>query len=248
MSHRFSIAFLIVTAVGRCGPVVEPATRSTLPIQCRPCESSSNVILMIGLPSEDDRVRKQTRLWMEERSRAAQQFHKERTGETMRVVTRYPANIAEFRKEVLQMADDCMRIVSLGIMSHGNVGYLQIGGDGVTVRNIDEAFGHGLDCVMSTDASVEIAGCNVGRGCSGADFMLAAASQLLPRGGRIVAPEHYVYGNAFLGLTPRSILGDRELQVSADGSRPRWTRGSERGSECAARSGMATGNGHSSEH
>jgi hypothetical protein len=203
---------------------------------------------MIGLPSEDDRIGPQTRLWIEKHSLAAQQLHRQRTGETIRVVTQYPANIAEFRKNVQQLADDCMRIESLGIMSHGNVGYLLIGSDGVSVRNLEEAFGHGLHCIMSPNASIEIGGCNVGRGCRGGEFMLAAADLLLPGGGKIVAPEHYVYGNAFLGIAPRSISGERELQVSAGAAPPRWTRGSEPSSECAATWRISAVNGPSSQH
>lgn len=240
----YSIVLLIVASAASYGLTIEPSTSGTLPISCRPCQSSSDVVLMIGLPSEDYRVKTLTRLWIEKHSLAAQRLHRERTGETIRIVTRYPANVAEFRTEVQRFADTCTRIVSLGIMSHGNVGYLQIGSDGVSVHNIDDVFGHGLNCVMSPDASVEIGGCNVGRGCSGGDFMLAAASRLLLRGGRIVAPENYVFGIAFLGITPQSILGDRELQVGVGA--PRWTKGTDWDTECPAESWTAKGN--SSEH
>lgn len=223
--YRFILTFVIAVAGARA---------AALPIACRSCAASTEVILMIGLPSQDYSVRTLTRLWMEKHALAAQRRHRELTGETLRVVTRYPANLAEFRREVQQMADHCTRIKFLGIMSHGNTGYFQVGADGVGMRNIDDAFGRGLGCAMSPDASIEIAGCNVGRGFRGACLMLAAASRLLPGGGRIVAPESYVYGNALLGITPQSIFGDRELQVSAGAVRPRWTKGSVPGSACPA--------------
>lgn len=246
--HRLSAAFLIAAATAGYGQAVQRSTDSTAAIDCRPCPSPSNVILMIGLPSENGRVRTMTRLWIEKHARAAQQLHEEHTGETIPVVTRSPANVAEFREEVQQLANDCKRIERLGIMSHGNVGYLLIGGDGVAKRNVDDAFGRGMSCAMAPNASVEMAGCNVGRGCRGAEFMLAVADRLLPDGGSVVAPEHYVYGNALLGIAPQSILGDRELKVGAGASLARWTRGSQPGSECGNRSQMSSVNGHSSQH
>jgi hypothetical protein len=241
---EYCFVLLIVAAAAGYGLIIEPATAGTPPISCRPCQSSSDVVLMIGLPSEDHGVKTLTRLWIEKHSLAAQRLYRERTGETIRILMRYPANIAEFRTEVQLLADTCTRIAMLGIMSHGNVGYLQIGSDGVSVHNIDEAFGHGLNCIMSPEASVEIGGCNVGRGCSGGDFMLAVANRLLLKGGRIVAPESYVFGNALFGITPQSILGDRELRVGVGA--PQWTKGTDWDTGCP--SGSWTANGSSTEH
>ena len=233
--HRLGIAFLVAAAAASHSLAVGLRAEGEPPINCRPCGSSGDVVLMIGLPFEDYRARTETRLWIEKHSVEAQRRLGGRPGQTVRVVTQYPASVAEFRREVQRLADRCERIAYLGIISHGNAGYLQIGRDGVTGRNMEDAFGRGLGCVMAPDASVEIAGCNIGRGCSGAGFMLAAARLLLLRGGTITAPDSYVYGNAFLGVTPRPIRGDRELQVSAGALHPRWTKGSERGPECGSR-------------
>lgn len=190
---------------------------------------------MVGLSGQDPRATTLTRLWLEKHAREAQRRYHELTGRSVRVVTQYPANLAEFRTEIQRLADSCARIEALGIMSHGNVGYLQIGRDGVSERNIEDAFGRGLGCAISANATVEISGCNVGRGHRGADFMLAAATRLLPKGGTLFAPQYYVYGNAFLGLAPQSIFGDRELQVDAGATHPRWIKGGEPCPRCALR-------------
>lgn len=220
-----------VTSVGAFTPA----------IGCRPCQTSSEVMLMIGPPSEDYQVRTLTRLWVEKHSQLSQRYQRERIGEIIGVVIRHPANIAEFRKQVQEIADDCKRIRSLGIVSHGNVGYLQIGSDGIIAHNIDKAFGHGFNCVMSQNATVEFSGCNVGRGCKGADFMLQTAIRLLPQGGKVVAPEYYVFGNAFLRVAPQSIFGNRELQVGDSASHPRWTKGTDPGLECMVKSSTPSG-------
>ena len=240
--HSLCIVLLTIAAASGRGLFVSDAVAAPTVISCRPCPLAANVILMIGLPSSDHRASKMTQLWMERHSLMAQQRQREGTGETIPVITSYPADIDDFRQQVQRIADQCMRVASLGIMSHGNLGYLQIGSDGVSVRNIDDAFGHGLGCVMSPRAFVEIGGCNVGRGCRGSNFMLAAASRLLQGGGRIVAPESYVYGNAFLGIAPRSILGDRVLELDAAASGPRWIRGGEPGFECSVQTQESRGN------
>jgi len=244
---RASTAATLVLAALLAAPA-GPATAETLPISCRPCRSATDVILMVGLPSEDYRVKILTQLWIEKHSLAAQQHNQERAGEKPRIVTRLPADLSELRREVQQIADGCARIKYLGIISHGNVGYLQIGRDGVTVRGMDAAFGYGFGCAMSPNASVEIAGCNIGRGCSGAEFMSAAATRLLPEGGRIIASQYYVFGNAFFGVTPRSIGGERELQVGVGGAEPRWPNGAEPSSECAAGSSALMANDRSSRN
>jgi Domain of unknown function (DUF4347) len=243
--YQFRIACLTLATVAIHVSVVQPVVAQTVPVQCRPCPGTTDVVLMIGLPTGNNRAQTMTQLWIQKHSLAAQQRYKGRTGQTVSVITQYPANISEFRRGMQHIADQCQRIVSLGIMSHGNLGYLLIGSDGVGVHNIDDAFGHGLSCAMAPGASVEVAGCNVGRSCRGADFMLAAASRLLPAGGSIIAPEYYVYGNAYLKLAPESLLGDRELQVDSGGSRPRWIRGSVPGPECAANSQISPGNRNS---
>lgn len=228
------MASLIAVALAAFGPIVEPVEAASPPIRCRPCLSPRNVIFMIGLPSQDDHVQLLTRLWIEKHSLAARNSSTQRIADTMQLIVRFPGNLSEFRNEIQKLADGCMRIATLGIISHGNAGYLLIGSDGISIDNLDDAFGNGLSCAMAPDASVDIGGCNVGRGCSGANFMVAAATRLLRAGGRILAPESYVYGNAWLRIAPQSIFGDRVLQVSAGGSQSRWIQGAEGSASCAA--------------
>jgi Domain of unknown function (DUF4347) len=243
----FRLVLLIFVVATSCSLIAQPALAGTAAFNCPPCPTLNHVVLMIGLPSNDSEARNQTQLWIAKHSLAAQQLHRQRTGETIPTITKYPANVADFRRDLQQIAIACMRVEALGIMSHGNIGYLLIGTDGVNEHNLDDVFGHGLGCVMSPQASIEFAGCNVGRGCRGADFMRAVADRLLPQGGTVTAPEQYVFGSAILGIAPRSIWGDRELQVTRAGSPPRWTRGAEPGPECAVDRPKLNAQGQSSE-
>jgi len=231
---RPSFVALLVGLSFTCASTISLAAANQLPIHCRPCTSVADSILMIGSPSDDERARTMTRLWIEKHVVAAEQEQANRTGKPVRVVTRYPLSIAELRSEVQQLADQCVRIVSLGMMSHGNLGYFEIGADGVSVQNVEDAFGHGFGCAMAADASVHIGGCNVGRSCRGASFMLSAARLLLPKGGRMVAPESYVYGNAIFGIAPRSLFRERELKVEVGASHPQWLHGDQLGPDCEA--------------
>jgi hypothetical protein len=226
---------VILSAAAVCGALADPARADAPPFGCRPCRAPHAAALLVGLPLEDYLPRTLTRLWIERSTLSVQALHHARTGEDVRVVVRFPRSVAELRQELQELADTCFRVEYLGIVSHGNEGYLQIGGEGVSARNVEVAFGGGLACVMAEGATVELEGCNVGRGCRGADFMLAVAERLLPRGGKVVAPEHYVYGNAFLGLAPRSLFAERELVVEGKTALPRFTRGSDRGAACAPR-------------
>jgi hypothetical protein len=237
--YRLIIAHFIVAVAGVVS-MPDPAMAGTPQISCRPCNSVSEIVLMVGPHAGDYRAQILARLWIEKHSLMLQRRNREGPEGSLRVVTRYPASMADFRREIQQLADDCLRIKSLGIVGHGNVGYLRLGTDGVALETLSDAFGNGLDCAISPDAFVEMMVCNLGRGCRGAHFMVAAASHLLRKGGRIIAPDHYVFGNAFFGVAPRSILGVRELQVGADLSHPRWTQGSDWDPECPIKPGVTT--------
>ena len=176
----FRLVLLIFVVATRCSLIAQPALAGTAAFNCPPCPTLNHVVLMIGLPSDDSEARNQTQLWIAKHSLAAQQLHRQRTGETIPTITKYPANVADFRRDLQQIAIACMRVEALGIMSHGNIGYLLIGTDGVNEHNLDDVFGHGLGCVMSPQASIEFAGCNVGRGCRGADFMRGGCRSASP--------------------------------------------------------------------
>lgn len=117
------------------------------------------------------------------------------------IVVSSPSGLKDIFREALAK---CERIKDLRFTGHGAPGYTAAGR--VTTANVSSL--RELNCAMAPLATIDILGCNTGRGCMGQLFMYTVAKNLLPQGGDVIGTTYYA-----------TVVLPRPKHISLDGTR-----------------------------
>ncbi len=96
-------------------------------------------------------------------------------------------DISKLEDEFRNSLRSCERIKILRLNGHGAPGVTAAGGlETSRLHRLKH-----LNCVMAEDATIDLLGCNTGRGCLGQLFMYKVAESLLPKSGEVIGTTFY---------------------------------------------------------
>jgi hypothetical protein len=136
-----------------------------------------------------------------------------------------------FRDRMIALSRECKVAQVISVASHGSVGRLHFGSDRLDLNGLKNW--RGLSCAVAPNARISLAGCEVGRGCRGHDFMLGLADALLRgKGGQVQAHNHLAVAGARVMRT-RSIDGQvNRLTVNSSFGESRFEPPAPRAQAC----------------
>lgn len=144
---------------------------------------------------------------------------------------------SQFPEILRRTARRCLRIKHMSISSHGNLGYLSLGGTGISTANLESLIPADAACVMAPNARIDIGGCNVGRGCRGEDFLTVMAARMLRNGGGTIRAATSYTSTVAPGTIPHHSLNFQYQALTVDSAlaNPRWERTPQTTEACQER-------------
>jgi hypothetical protein len=126
----------------------------------------------------------------------------------------------ELKSAIDELGRSCVKIKTFTLASHGSPGAVYLLGPPappITVDNIKSTLGM-ISCWTEPGTEVVAAGCNVGAGCEGDNFLYQAAMQLIPQGGKVRGPTD-LSATLFPGILPVMSLDGNKAQITYDPSK-----------------------------
>jgi hypothetical protein len=134
---------------------------------------------------------------------------------------RYEVSSSEAISKILSnLSEQCIEVSKIRIFGHANNASTSVGN--IYIWQFDDAFkvqnSTNASCIMKASANIEYLGCNTGHGCAGRAGMYALATQLLSKGGNVVAPSNYMLGGPF-----NSSVNGFDQQLDYWDGKDKWT-------------------------